>query len=286
MPESSDDAARSGTQNADQNVVDDFGAEWSRFDQTGMGAAERAAVFQEYFGVFPWSVLPKDAVGFDLGCGSGRWAAEVHGRVGHLHCIDPSAAIDVARRNLSDATNCSFHQATVDAIPLPDGSMDFGYSLGVLHHVPDTQAGIAACVRKLKKGAPFLIYLYYRFDNQPLWYKAAWQLSDGFRRGISVLPEAPKYAASQLIAATVYWPLARTARVLDRLGLPIHSVPLSNYREKSFYSMRTDALDRFGTRLEQRFTRAEVLAMMEAAGLERIVFSEKVPYWTAVGYKK
>tara|TARA_B110000003_G_C16618896_1_gene522335 strand:+ start:251 stop:421 length:171 start_codon:yes stop_codon:yes gene_type:complete len=29
--------------------------------------------------------------------------------------------------------------------------MDFGYSLGVLHHIPDTQVWLNSCVQKLKK---------------------------------------------------------------------------------------------------------------------------------------
>ena len=50
--------------------------------------------------------------------------------------------------------------------------------------------------------------------------------------------------------------------------------------------MRTDALDRFGTALEQRFTARQIRQMMAAAGLERIQFSDAMPYWCAVGYKK
>jgi len=49
--------------------------------------------------------------------------------------------------------------------------------------------------------------------------------------------------------------------------------------------MRTDALDRFGTRLEQRFTRKEIKNMMQNAGLENIEFSNSKPFWVAVGYK-
>jgi hypothetical protein len=49
--------------------------------------------------------------------------------------------------------------------------------------------------------------------------------------------------------------------------------------------MRTDALDRFGTRLEQRFTAQEMRHMMETAGLRDIRFSREVPYWCAVGLR-
>jgi hypothetical protein len=54
----------------------------------------------------------------------------------------------------------------------------------------------------------------------------------------------------------------------------------------SFYTMRTDSRDRFGTRLEQRFSRTEIEKMMLAAGLERTRFSDSEPFWCAVGYRR
>jgi hypothetical protein len=50
--------------------------------------------------------------------------------------------------------------------------------------------------------------------------------------------------------------------------------------------MRTDALDRFGTLLEKRFTKNQIQKMLEEVGLGKIVFSESSPYWLVVGYKK
>jgi hypothetical protein len=60
--------------NLDPETVASFGDEWARFDQSGMSDDEARKVFDEYFHVFPWVDLPADAVGFDMGCGSGRWA--------------------------------------------------------------------------------------------------------------------------------------------------------------------------------------------------------------------
>ncbi|PYT00016.1 MAG: SAM-dependent methyltransferase [Acidobacteria bacterium] len=272
------------TENLDKNVVAGFGDEWSRFDQSALDESELREMFENYFNIFPWHELPKNSVGFDLGCGSGRWARLVAPRVGTLHLIDPSDALDVAKKNLKEETNCIFHRASVEIIPLDNGSCDFGYSLGVLHHVPDTEAGLRACVEKLKKGAPFLLYLYYRFDNKPPWFRAMWKASDAVRGVISRLPHSSRYVVSQVIAATVYLPLARTAKVLERSGANIENFPLSQYRNNSFYTMRTDALDRFGTRLERRFTKAEMKEMMERSGLENITFNQ-TSFWTAVGYK-
>ena len=273
--------------NIDRQTVDGFGDEWTRFDQSELTAAERQRYFDEYFSEFPWDRLTSSAVGFDAGCGSGRWALLAARRVGTLHVVDASSdALAVARRNLAEETNVVFHHATIDALPFDDGSMDFGYSLGVLHHMPDTRAAIAACVRKLKPGAPLLLYLYYRFDNRPRWFRAAWQVSDVGRRVISKMPYGLRSAASQAIAASVYWPLARSARLLERVGVPVEGLPLSIYRERSFYAMRTDALDRFGTRLEQRFTRSEIEQMMMRCGLVDIRFREAPPYWVACGRRR
>jgi len=270
--------------NFHERTVHDFGREWSRFDQAGLSDAESAAIFEQYFGVFPWSSLPPNPVGFDLGCGSGRWAKLVVPRVGRLHCIDASPeALDVARRNLTGAPNAFFHHASVADIPLEDGSMDFGYSLGVLHHTPDTAAGIASCVRKLKRGAPFLVYLYYAFDNRPAWFRMLWRVSDVGRRVISRMPHGVKVLTAEAIAAGVYLPLARSAAMLEKAGAGVGALPLSQYRHRSFYVMRTDALDRFGTRLEQRFTRDQVRRMMAAAGLRDVIVSESAPFWCAAG---
>ena len=274
-------------ENVDGETVAGFGDEWSRFDQNDATAEELQDLFETYFAIFPWSALPEQAIGFDAGCGSGRWARFVATRVGHLHCIDASdRALAVAKRNLAGVSNVSFHLASVAAIPVPDASMDFGYSLGVLHHMPDTGAAVRVCVAKLKPGAPLLLYLYYAFDNRGPWFRALWRSTDLARRVISRMPAPVRYGTSQVIAASVYWPLARSARLLERFGAPVERLPLSAYRHRSFYIMRNDALDRFGTRLEHRFTRSEIRNMMEAAGLRDVKFLEGVPYWCAVGIKK
>lgn len=270
--------------NIDTATVDGFGREWATFDQTRLDEREHAQLFEAYFSIFPFETLPDEAEGFDLGCGSGRWAALMAPRAGILHCIDPSTeALEVSRRRLSGQPSARFHLAGVDSIPLPDSSQDFGYSLGVLHHIPDTQAAMRDCVKKLKIGAPFLVYLYYGFDNKPVWFRTVWQGSDLVRRGVSRLPFRLRKGLTDVIAVSVYWPLIRFAGLAERLGANVSNFPLSAYRGNSFYTMRTDALDRFGTRLEQRFTRAQIEAMMIESGLSGIRFREDTPYWVACG---
>lgn len=273
--------------NIDEKTVNGFGEEWSEFTQDKLTDEQARDMFNKYFSLFDWDSLPGNAEGFDLGCGSGRWARLVAPKVGKLYCIDASEqALDVAKSNLQDQRNCEFIHASVDELPLENESMEFAYSLGVLHHIPDTLSGIKSCVDKLKLGAPFLVYLYYAFDNRPLWFRMVWKISDMLRGVVSRLPFKLKLIVSNLIALLIYFPLARVSLLLEKSGIDVENIPLSAYRKMPFYMMRTDSLDRFGTRLESRFTKAEIRQMLEDAGLEQIKFRDGVPYWCAVGVKK
>jgi SAM-dependent methyltransferase len=269
--------------NLHPETVEGFGYEWMKFDQSHADPDENQRLFDEYFRIFPWESLPAVARGFDLGCGSGRWARLAAERAALVVCFDASRnALDVARKN---AEGCPAVLASAGALPVRRASMDFGYSLGVLHHVPEPLRGLTDAVETLKPGAPFLVFLYYALDNRPSWFRAVWRTSDVVRRLLSRRLSWVRYTVSQLLAVLVYLPMARLAAFLERRGRDVHGIPLSVYRNRSFYVMRTDALDRFGTVLEHRFTRQEMRALMEDAGLERVSFSEQAPYWCAIGFK-
>ena len=265
--------------NMDAATVEGFGEEWSKLTQQALSDQERAEVFSKYFSLIDWTEKPSKAL--DMGCGSGRWDVLVAPLVGDLVAADASAqALKVARRNVQ-APNVTFIECTTENLPFRDGYFDLIFSLGVLHHLPDTQLAIQTLARKLAPGGRLLLYLYYAFDDRPAWFRGLWQLSDLLRRYISRWPFSLRYVVSQIIAATVYLPLARTAKYLH---VP-DSWPLKFYADRSFYFMRTDALDRFGTKLEKRFTKLQISAMLESAGLHSLRFSESDPYWVCAASK-
>jgi SAM-dependent methyltransferase len=277
---------RENQANVDTRVVEDFGKEWKAFNQKEFTGQDLQNAFNQYFDVFPFENIGKNSVGFDMGCGSGRWAKLIAPRVKELNCVDPSAvALEQAKNNLENLVNCNFECASVSDSRIANGSQDFGYCLGVLHHIPDTKAGLESCANKLKPGAPFLLYLYYRFDNKPLWFRLVWKLSDLVRKIVSGLPFPIEVFVSRVIAIFIYWPLSRLSLLLESIGMNVSNIPLSDYRNKPFYFLRTDALDRFGTKLEKRFTKEEILQMMNDVGFSEIKFSTGTPYWVCVGIK-
>lgn len=271
--------------NADQPTLEAFDAKWGNRWKGRPDAEHDRRIFAAFFSLFPFEEL-KGAEGFDLGCGVGRHAEMVAPLVGKIHCIDPSPnAIAAARAALAGQDNAEFHLADVDHIPLADGSQDFGFSMGVLHHVPDTEAALKRCVAKLKPGAPFLLYLYYRFDDRPWWFKTVWKASDVGRRMICRLPLRARKWATDAIAVGVYWPLSRLALLAERSGADVANLPLSFYRQTPMGGLKVSSYDRLATPLEQRFTRPEIEGLMKRSGLTSIRFQEHEPYWVALGRK-
>lgn len=267
------------------DTIRSFGEEWIKFDQVKENKKKLYKIFKKYFSIFPWKKISKKSIGFDMGCGSGRWAEFVAPKVKTLHCIDPSKSINVAKKKLKNFKNIIFHKKKINKIKLKNSSQDFGYSLGVLHHILDVQSAINSCTKLLKPGAPFLIYIYYSFENRPMWYKMIWKTSDFLRKFICLFSGKYKLFFTDLIAVTIYLPLARMLKLLDYFNFSSAKFPLSFYRDKSFYMMRTDARDRFGTLIEKRFNKKQIYQMMQSANLKNIKFYNGTPYWCAVGYK-
>ncbi|MEP1094466.1 MAG: methyltransferase domain-containing protein [Cyclobacteriaceae bacterium] len=270
--------------NIDWATVESFGEEWSKFSEFSDDEIKIAG--DEYFDIISKRMLTEDSIVLDVGCGAGRWSKYLDGKVKFVEAIDPSEAVYPAMGLLKNS-NCRVTQASVDDIPFDDDSFDFVFSLGVLHHIPDTADALKKCVQKLKKGGHFMVYLYYNMDNRNRLYKLFFSISNSIRLIVHKMGSGGKKTVCDLIATLVYLPLAKFAWITMKLGLKkiARLLPLYNYHDKTFRLMRNDALDRFGTPLEQRFTREEITQMMRDAGLSDITFSSREPFWHAVGTK-
>jgi ubiquinone/menaquinone biosynthesis C-methylase UbiE len=273
-------------QNIDKKTVASFGEEWTKFDS--FSAEEIKTAGDQYFDIVSDQVLNKNTVVLDLGCGTGRWSKYIGDKAGFIEAVDPSAAVFAAQHLTSDMTNVRITQASSDGIPFADESFDMMMSLGVLHHIPDTELALKSGVKKVKRDGYVLLYLYYALDNRSAIFRFIFYISAGIRFLVSSLPAALKKVVCDLIAIFVYMPFILLSKCIKGTipGSRIYRrVPLSYYIDKSFNIIRNDALDRFGTPLEQRFSRQQIERMMRNSGLIDIIFSENMPYWHVIGRK-
>ena len=270
---------------SEKKVIDDFGNEWSSFDQSKLNKNEQNKIFHDYFSIFPLHKLNNNSVGADFGCGSGRWSEILYPKVSSIFCVEPSKAINIAKIKLKNAKNIIFLKEAIQNCTIQDSSLDFAISLGVLHHVEDTEFCLKIIYNKLKNNSPFLIYLYSNLENKNFLYKMIWKLSNILRIFISALPFKLKLLICFFITIFIYLPFAMTSKFLYKLNISTHNIPLNYYKDKSFYTMRTDILDRFGTKIEKRFSKNEILKMLNKVGFKKIKFSNKIPYWCVCCYK-
>ena len=74
----------------EREVIRDFGNEWNTYNQHPLDNTELEKLFYNYFKIFPFDKINKNSIGFDMGCGAGRWAKFIAPRVNILNCIEPS----------------------------------------------------------------------------------------------------------------------------------------------------------------------------------------------------
>lgn len=145
-----------------RQTAENFGAQWLVFDH--VQAHHREQFLDWIAPVTPEFV--RDQVVLEGGCGKGRhtrligeWGArDVIG-------IDFSQAVEAAWRNTRDLPNVHIIQADIYRLPLRP-VIDYAFSVGVLHHLPDPRRGFASLIGKVRPGGAISAWVYGRENNE------------------------------------------------------------------------------------------------------------------------
>ena len=271
--------------NIDKEVVQHFGKEWAKYSYLdGLASDALDAQFRSYTNLINFGGFNKDnASAADFGAGSGRWTERIKQYFKVTYALEPSVdAAEVLNRKFNQDEKVRVINESIQTNSIEDGALDFAMSLGVLHHIPDTQKAMLDIAKKLKPGGTFLCYLYYKVEDKPFGYRLIFHFTNLIRLVISRLPHFLRMLIAKVIAAVIYFPLARFAAFNLKRGKDVSNIPLHHYAEMPFIMLENDALDRFGTRLEQRFNKVEIATMLLKSGFElnTLRFSELEPFWT------
>jgi ubiquinone/menaquinone biosynthesis C-methylase UbiE/uncharacterized protein YbaR (Trm112 family) len=137
-----------------------FGRQWLRYDvQT---TDEDKQTFENKTG-FRLDQLSGMKV-LDAGCGGGRYAFVTGSADAHVVAVDISLAVEKTRELCSSMENVQIVQANLMTLPFLKYSFDRIYSIGVLHHTPDTRKAFESLVCYLKPGGQISIWLYPKWD--------------------------------------------------------------------------------------------------------------------------
>ncbi len=215
-------------------TAENFGWQWQHFTQ-------HDKLYDEQFLAWVAPVRPeffKDKLVLEGGCGKGRhtqlaarWGArEVIG-------VDLSVAVETAFRNTRHLDNAHIIQADIFNLPLLK-EFDYGFSVGVLHHLPDPKAGFISVASKIKAGGSLSAWVYGAENNEwivklvnPVRERFTSRVNKRALLHLSKLPTAFVYAATKL----VYGPLNR-------------SVSGASLARHLFYNDYLSAISKFGWR--------------------------------------
>jgi SAM-dependent methyltransferase len=241
-----------------------FGYEWTHFaDWRPSGETN----FNDYFQGIDLASLNGRLV-LDAGCGMGSHTRHVAPFAGQVVAVDFSRAIDQVSHNVAELNNVDCVQADVLALPFADGAFDFVYSLGVLHHIAETDRALLGLVRKVRPGGKLRVYLYWKRHG---WQGAALSLVTAARRVTTRLPLSVLRGLCWLLSVGLSIGVVVPYRVLLALGVRAHEDwPLFVYTKYPFTVLYNDQFDRFSAPIEKRYDPEEVRRLLEAAGLQDV----------------
>jgi SAM-dependent methyltransferase len=255
-----------------------FGYEWTQFDDWQPSGEVN---FQDYFAGLDLDAL-KHARVLDAGCGMGRHARQLAAYCERILAVDFSQAIEAAARNVSDLPNVTCVQGDITALPVADEGFDFVYSMGVVHHLADTEAAVQGLVKKLRPGGRLRLYLYWKREG---WTGRLLDVVGAARRITTRLPFPLLKAICWLLSVLLYAGVVLPYRALAAMGVGTSERwPLFVYTKYPFRILYNDQFDRFSAPLEKRYSEAEARSLLESAGL-RDVRSRPMFGWVVDGVR-
>jgi SAM-dependent methyltransferase len=235
--------------------AESFGFQWNRFSRVQLDVfnhtKESEMTFQEKTN-FDVTELPGKLV-LDAGTGAGRFADVVSRMQAEVVGVDLSTAVEAAHLNLGERPNVHFVQADIFQLPFKEKIFDNIFSIGVLHHTPDTRKAFNSLIPILRPNGEIAIWVYSRHSELR-------KISDTLRKGTVKMPRKLLFYAST-VAIPLYYLKPLRLIFQGAFRICMHR----NWRWRWL-----DTFDYFSPRYQWKHTYPEVFSWFQEAGLSEI----------------
>jgi SAM-dependent methyltransferase/uncharacterized protein YbaR (Trm112 family) len=249
-----------------RRTAESFAYEWSHFGELRDEYRKNFFDYMQPHGADMFEGL----LLLDVGAGSGRHSYQAAKLGAQVVAVDLGRSIDVARRNLPPEVLTV--QADAEILPFAHDVFDLVMSIGVLHHLPDTERAFLSILPYARPGGIVHVYLYW--VPQQRWQQRLLSLVRLLRRGTVRLPHRMLHPLCYPIAAVVYAAFVLPYRVLRKIPATrqiADALPLKAYADYPFGVCVNDQFDRFSAPLERRFRREEVCELLTNSGLSDVI---------------
>lgn len=251
------------------SYVDNFGFEWSTFPRLQLddeSRRESEESFRLRTGLGPESVRGKLIL--DAGCGMGRFAHVVARWGGKVVGVDMSKAVEAAAENLAGFDDVGIAQADLRKLPFAPATFDLVFSLGVLHHTPNTFESLSSLATLVKPGGVLAIWVY---SSRLRWTLAGGEILRPLTRRMDAQKLLRTVRTVAPRAHAIKQRLPKLARFVD-LALPTSNHPHPEWRI-------LDTFDWYSPRYQWKHTYAEVEGWFQRLGFDGI---ERQPFPVSV----
>lgn len=165
----------------ENNYSNNFGYQWNRwariqFEDQNINKPMQGHTTEMFKSITQFTKEKlKDKWVLDIGCGPGRFSDISLNMKANVIALDHSSAIDAAKKNFQKKeADILFIQGDAMKLPIKDGSIDYAFTIGVLHHTPSPYKGTKEAFRVIKKGGEFSLRVYpkkgfYTFPSVRFW---------------------------------------------------------------------------------------------------------------------
>ncbi len=243
---------------ASDGYAANFGFEWNLHSKTQLDSAssrESEESFGEKTGFTPDDLNGKLVL--DVGCGMGRFSDVASRWGGIVVGIDLTSAVDAAYSNLKTRDNVHLAQADVFHLPFREQTFDYIFSIGVIHHTPNTRAAFDRLPRLLKPGGRIAIWVYSTL-------MLSWcRTSDVYRRLTTRLPKRVLYA---LCHVAIPWYHLNRIRGIGRITRRI--LPTSTHANREWRVL--DTFDWYSPTYQWKHSETELHDWFKSHGLTAV----------------
>jgi SAM-dependent methyltransferase len=261
--------------NKDQTIKD-FGEQWLRYGNTE-GYFGSLELFSDILYPFVKPDELKDCQVAEIGSGSGRivnMLLETGAK--HVIAVEPSEAIEVLNRNIRNPEKVTCLKITGDQLPAY-GNLDYIFSIGVLHHIPDPAPVVEAAFKALRPGGHFVIWLYGKEGNG---------LYLAFIIPLRILTKRLPHFILAFLVEVIYWPLVLYIRFCHKLPLPLRGYMLSVLEKMSPEKRRLIIYDQLNPSYAKYYTQGEAKEILLDGKFINIQIYHRHGYsWTVIGTK-
>jgi SAM-dependent methyltransferase len=258
-------------------TIADFGEQWSVYtDNSGYYGSQ--ALLEDVVGPLLDVSTLRGVRAADIGAGTGRFTNIL------LQCgarqviaVEPSDAFEALVENTAQWGERVEHVRTGGEEFRPPAVIDFAFSYGVVHHIPDPEPVVRAVFNALRPGGRFCVWVYGRENNGAY----VWLLKIA-----STITIRLPHTALAAVVWVAYWPLVAYMTLCRSFDLPLAGYMREVFAKLSPAKRRLTMYDQLNPAYAKYYRQHELVALLTRAGFQDVrVFHRHGYSWTALATK-